>query len=116
MNCTNNSPLASGVSLRQALKLPGEKLMAERIGFVGVGRMGANMARRLKQCGYPIAAVYDVRGKVARELARELGAEACKTVSKVTQLSDVVLTVVTDDAAMNEIFSEKGKSLLTGAK
>ena len=23
-----------------------------KIGFVGVGRMGANMARRLKECGY----------------------------------------------------------------
>ncbi|PYI87127.1 MAG: hypothetical protein DME26_07145, partial [Verrucomicrobia bacterium] len=26
--------------------------MAEKIGFVGVGRMGSNMARRLKECGY----------------------------------------------------------------
>ena len=31
--------------------------MTEKIGFVGVGRMGANMARRLKECGYEIAAV-----------------------------------------------------------
>jgi len=31
--------------------------MAERIGFVGVGRMGGNMARRLKEVGYPVAAV-----------------------------------------------------------
>lgn len=28
--------------------------MPEKIGFVGVGRMGANMARRLKECGYEI--------------------------------------------------------------
>jgi 3-hydroxyisobutyrate dehydrogenase len=90
--------------------------MAERIGFVGVGRMGANMARRLKDCGFKVSAVYDVRGKVARELAQELGAEACKAVSKVTQLSDVIITVVTDDKAMDEIYAEKGKSLLSGAK
>jgi len=44
--------------------------MAERIGFVGVGRMGANMARRLKDCGYPISAVYDVRQEAARELLK----------------------------------------------
>jgi 3-hydroxyisobutyrate dehydrogenase len=31
----------------------------ETIGFVGVGRMGANMARRLKDFGFPLSAVYD---------------------------------------------------------
>ncbi len=31
-----------------------------KIGVVGVGRMGANMARRLKDVGYPVVAVYDV--------------------------------------------------------
>ena len=35
--------------------------MSKKIGFVGVGRMGANMARRLKECGYKVTAVYDVK-------------------------------------------------------
>ena len=39
--------------------------MAEKIGFVGVGRMGSNMARRLKESGYEIAAVYDVNAAAA---------------------------------------------------
>jgi len=47
--------------------------MAEKIGFVGVGRMGANMARRLKECGYEIGAVYDVQSESAQNLAQELG-------------------------------------------
>ena len=90
--------------------------MPEKIGFVGVGRMGANMARRLKECGYPIAAAYDLNAPAARELATELGAEACTTLARVTELSDVVITVVTDDKAMRKIFATKGDSLLTGAK
>lgn len=90
--------------------------MAERIGFVGVGRMGANMARRLKDSGYAVTALYDARGKAAKELAAELGAEACKSLSKVTELADVIITVVTDDAAMDTIFAAKGASLLKGAK
>ncbi len=90
--------------------------MPEKIGFVGVGRMGANMARRLKECGYPIAATYDLNAPAARELATELGAEACTTLARVTELSDVVITVVTDDKAMRKIFATKGDSLLTGAK
>src|SRR5688500_11682602 len=90
--------------------------MPEKIGFVGVGRMGSNMARRLKDCGYTISAVYDSRGKVAKEVAAELGAEACKNLPRVTELSDVIITVVSDDAAMERIFSEKGARLLKNAR
>ena len=90
--------------------------MLEKIGFVGVGRMGANMARRLKDVGYPIAAVYDVRKGSAIELARELGAEACATLARVTALSDVIITVVTDDKAMLGIFTNKTSNLLKNAK
>ncbi len=90
--------------------------MPERIGFVGVGRMGANMARRLKECGYAVTATYDINAPAARELAAELGAEACTALARVTELSDVVITVVTDDKAMRKIFATKGDSLLTGAR
>jgi len=85
----------------------------ERIGVVGVGRMGANMARRLKDVGYKVTAVYDVRTDAAQKLAGEIGAEACTELAKVTALSDVIITVVTDDAAMKAIF---GKGLLKRAK
>ena len=87
--------------------------MAERIGFVGVGRMGANMARRLKECGYPIAALYVLNRSSLSALARETGAEACADLPRVTELSDVVITVVTDDRAMRQIFGKGG--LLTRA-
>ena len=90
--------------------------MTEKIGVVGVGRMGSNMARRLKEVGYNVAAVYDTREAVAKELAAELGAQACKTVDEVTKLSDVILTVVTDDTAMLKIFGRGRKSLLRNAK
>jgi 3-hydroxyisobutyrate dehydrogenase len=87
----------------------------EKIGIVGVGRMGANMARRLHERKFPIAAVYDVNQEVARKVAEELGAEACSALSRVTELADVIITVVTDDAAMRKIFDTHGDSLLTGA-
>jgi 3-hydroxyisobutyrate dehydrogenase len=90
--------------------------MTERIGFVGVGRMGANMARRLRECGFPVTAVYDVRASAAQEIAKELGAEACRSLARVTELSDVIITVVTDDKSMRAIYTPKGDSLLTKAK
>lgn len=89
---------------------------SERIGIVGAGRMGANIARRLKDVGYTISAIYDVRSDSAREVAKELGAEAAPTLARVTELSDVIITVVTDDKAMRSIFATSGDSLLNGAK
>src|SRR5437773_424897 len=79
--------------------------MAEKIGFVGVGRMGSNMARRLKECGYPIAGVYDVNTAAAQSLAQELGCEPCAELKQVTKLSEVIITVVTDDKAMKRIYN-----------
>ncbi len=91
-------------------------IMPERIGFVGLGRMGANMARRLKDLGYTISAVHDVNQEIALELAQELGARACGKLSEVTAAADVIFTVVTDDDAMDAIFKGRRDSLLQGAQ
>jgi 3-hydroxyisobutyrate dehydrogenase len=79
--------------------------MAEKIGVVGVGRMGANMARRLKDVSYPVVAVYDVNTAAAQALAQELGAETCADLKQVTKLADVIITVVPDDQAMKKIYT-----------
>jgi 3-hydroxyisobutyrate dehydrogenase len=86
-----------------------------RVGVVGVGRMGANMALRLHECGYPVACVYDTRIEATAPVARETGAEVATDLARLTALSDVIVTVVTDDAAMFHIFAERGDSLLSDA-
>ena len=91
--------------------------MTSLIGFVGVGRMGSNMARRLKDIGYEITSVQDRNSRTAKALAQELGCEAAPTPARVSEISDVILTVVTDDTSMDEIFSETlPSSMLTHAK
>ncbi|MFW5874193.1 MAG: NAD(P)-dependent oxidoreductase [Verrucomicrobiota bacterium] len=84
-----------------------------KIGFVGVGRMGANMARRLADCDYPISALYDLDETAASALAEELGCLHATRLGEVTAASDVVITVVSDDAAMRQIFTAKEDHLLT---
>ena len=74
------------------------------------------MARRLKDQGYALTAVYDAFPKIAAELAEETGATAAGTLAEVTAAADVILTVVTDDAAMRGIFAESGDSLLSRAE
>jgi 3-hydroxyisobutyrate dehydrogenase len=90
--------------------------MSERVGFIGVGRMGANMARRLKDVGYTVSAVYDINAPLACELAAEIGATAPERLAGVVAASDVIITVVTDDDAMRSIYATSGDSLLTGAQ
>jgi len=77
--------------------------------------MGANMARRLVDQGFAVTAVYDRHREGAQALANELGAAACDALAAVTAAADVVITVVTDDAAQRAIFSTEGDSLLVGA-
>lgn len=87
-----------------------------KIGVVGVGRMGANIARHLNDEGFDVTAVYDVAAERAQELAAEIGATATEELAKVTALSDFIITVVTDDAAMRAIFlDDAADSLLQGA-
>lgn len=87
----------------------------QRIGFVGLGRMGGNMARCLKEKGYAVPAVFDIDSGVTIALAEEIGAQVCGKLSEVTDGADIIFTVVTNDEAMRAIFTGPD-SLITGAK
>ena len=86
------------------------------VGLVGVGRMGANIARHLKDDGFPVTVVYDVQARAAASVAKEVEARAASKLAEVTAAADYIITVVTDDRAMKSIFAERGDSLLQGAE
>jgi len=88
-----------------------------KIGFVGVGRMGANMARRLRDQRENIVALYDRDPAATTRLAAELDCEAALSPARVAELATIIFTVVSDDAAMRQIFSPDGtENLLRHAK
>jgi 3-hydroxyisobutyrate dehydrogenase len=89
--------------------------MKKRVAVVGVGRMGANMARRLKDTGHQVVAVSDVNRAAARELGAELGCPAFESLPELTAVAEVILTVVTNDEAMRSIFLNGAEGLLVGA-
>ncbi len=87
-----------------------------KIGIVGVGRMGGNIARHLDDEGFSVVAVHDVVKDRAKELGKEIGAVAVDKLARATELADFIITVVTDDSAMRRIFSQEAPdSLLKGA-
>ncbi len=90
--------------------------MSQTVAFVGVGKMGANMARRLKDCGYSVTAVMDVNAQAAADLATELDCKACTKLADVTAAADVIFTVITNDTAMRAIYFNAGDNLLVNAK
>jgi 3-hydroxyisobutyrate dehydrogenase len=88
----------------------------QKIAFVGIGRMGSNMARHLKDKDYQVTAVYDVSAELTKAVAEELGAKACDKLADVTAAADVIVTVVSDDQSMYDIFTRDGDNLLQGAE
>ena len=77
--------------------------------------MGGNMARCLRDKGYNVAALFDINKTVANGLASEIGATAYTKLADVTANAEIILTVVTNDAAMDAIFFG-ADNLFTGAE
>ncbi|MDQ6930730.1 MAG: NAD(P)-dependent oxidoreductase [Candidatus Eremiobacteraeota bacterium] len=88
---------------------------SSKIGFAGVGRMGANMAERLNEQGWNVNVLFDRNPAAGNILAEETGASIAATLADVTELCDVVITVVSDDTAMQSIFAPTADSLLLNA-
>jgi 3-hydroxyisobutyrate dehydrogenase-like beta-hydroxyacid dehydrogenase len=77
-----------------------------RVGFIGLGKMGAGMAANLLKAGHDVA-VYNRTPDRAKPLA-ELGARVASRISDACT-GEVVITMVANDSALSDIvFSEGG--------
>ncbi len=72
-----------------------------RIGFIGTGLMGSHMARHLLDAGHPLAVWNRTRGKTDSLISA--GAEWGESPQEVARVSDVVITIVTDSKASEEV-------------
>ncbi len=76
-------------------------LAAMKIAFVGLGRMGMGMARNLLRAGYDLA-VYNRTREKAEALAGD-GARVASSPADACRDAEVVLTMVADDHAVEEV-------------
>jgi len=74
-----------------------------KIGWIGLGLMGTPMSERLINAGFPLT-VYN-RNKEKEEALKAKGAKTAATPSLLIEQSDVVIIMVTNDAAIRSIFS-----------
>ena len=75
--------------------------MSKKIGFIGIGLMGLPMSKNILKAGYSLKAFNRSQNKA--EVLKEFGAEITTSIDDVVKDSDIVITMLTDDTAINEI-------------
>ena len=73
----------------------------KNIAFIGIGLMGFPMAKNLLKSGYNLKAYNKSQDKADR--LKEFGAEISTSIKSVVTNSDVVITMLTDDAAVEKV-------------
>jgi len=74
----------------------------KRIGWIGLGNMGHPMAKNLEKAGFPLA-VYNRSIEKTADFAAS--SKVCDTISELVQFSDIVFTMLTNDAAVSEVYT-----------
>lgn len=73
-----------------------------RVSLNGLGAMGAGMAHRLLAAGFHLS-VYNRTARAAEQL-RDLGARVCATPAEGANDAEIIITMVSDDAASREVW------------
>ena len=73
-----------------------------KIGFIGIGLMGAPMAKNLLKSKYQVK-VFN-RTKKADKL-KNYGAKVCNSLKEVVSDQDLIITMLSDDKAIKKIYS-----------
>ena len=82
------------------------RVMAERVGFVGLGIMGKPMATNLMDAGYKLT-VHNRSPEKANELG-EAGATVAKSPKEVAENTDIIITMLPDSPQVSEVVAGQG--------
>jgi 3-hydroxyisobutyrate dehydrogenase len=74
----------------------------QRVGFIGLGKMGAPMIRNLRKAGYELA-LNDIDRELAQRLAQEVGGQTYEKLPELGRACRVVITMVPDGRAVRDI-------------
>ncbi|MFN8250937.1 MAG: NAD(P)-dependent oxidoreductase [Ferruginibacter sp.] len=88
-----------------------QKMKAERIGFIGLGSMGFPMAKNLEKAGFNLSVFNRTTSKAA---AFESSSTVCSSIAVLAENCDVIFTMLTNDAAVTEVYKEVMTTDITG--
>ena len=77
----------------------------KKIGFIGIGLMGLPMSKNILKSGYKLIAFNRSPNKA--DLLKEFGAEIAKSMGELVNNSDVIITMLTDDKAVDEVMNNQ---------
>ena len=77
--------------------------MIKKIGFLGIGLMGLPMSKNILKAGYNLKVFNRSQNKT--EPLKEFGAKINTSISDVVKESDVVITMLTDDTAIDDVMN-----------
>jgi 3-hydroxyisobutyrate dehydrogenase-like beta-hydroxyacid dehydrogenase len=72
-----------------------------KAGFIGLGRMGEAMARKLLDGGHEVSVYNRTEGKVKPLI--DLGGKPAASIADVSNFGRAVFTMLTDDAAVMDV-------------
>jgi len=84
---------------------------SDRVGFVGLGQMGARMALNLAKKGQKLV-VFDVVPESTAQIAKEGGAQVASSPKQVAELADIVVTMLPSTPHVNNVYLEGATSML----
>ena len=89
--------------------------MTKKIGFIGIGLMGFPMAKNILKAGYYLKVFNRSQNKA--EALKEFGAQVTASINDAVKDSDVVITMLTDDTAINDVMNSSNflENLKSGA-
>jgi 3-hydroxyisobutyrate dehydrogenase len=93
------SPRADRLSSAPRRNVAGERRM--RIGIAGIGKMGAAIAARLMEVGHDVT----VWNRTPDKAKAVVGANVASTPAELAQRSEVVITILTDGAAIEAVYN-----------
>ena len=76
------------------------------VGFIGLGRMGSGMARRILSGGHDLV-VYDMSPAAVAALVAD-GAKGASSLRELCAGRDVVVTMLVEDAAVVSVATQSG--------
>ena len=89
--------------------------MINKISFIGIGLMGLPMAKNILKAGYSLKVFNRTQNKA--EPLKEFGAEIVSSIDDVVKESDIVITMLTDDGAIDDVMESSNflENLKSGA-
>ncbi|TDO23997.1 NAD(P)-dependent oxidoreductase [Pedobacter duraquae] len=75
----------------------------KNIGFIGLGNMGVPMATNLVNAGFSVQ-VYNRNAQKAKDFQQTVDIQVADTVASLVSTSDVIITMLSNDAAVQEVY------------